>query len=605
MKKVYGRSSGQRESKMSENNAVFGFIGSKPSRITAVVILAVFIVIVFLWFGKFGAGSESADELVMFAAKRGPLTISVTESGTIKARDQVIIKNEVEGKTSIITLVPEGTVVKKGDLLVELDASALLDNKIDQEIRVQNTEAAYVGAKENFAVVENQARSDTDKARLTLEFARQDLKKYLEGEYPNQLKEAEAKITLAQEELTRTQETLKWSTTLYSEKYISQTELQADELAAKRDSLDLELAQNSLDLLKNFTNKRSLAQLESDVSQAEMALERTTRKAKADVIQAEADLKAKEAEYERQKDKLKKTENQIEKTKIYAPVDGLAIYATSAQRGGMRRDTQPLDEGQEIRERQELIYLPTAASVNAEVSIHESNLEKVRQGLKAIVTVDTLPGKKFFGTVAHIAPLPDAQSMWMNPDLKVYNTDIYLDNNDDNLHTGLSCRAEIIIEQYSDAIYVPVQAVLRVGGETTVYVLNGKTLEPRKVETGLDNNRMIRIISGLREGEVVSLTPPLKSAAVEPSAEVVPTENLSGEKNTFEEKPEQPPQVQKAPDEIKSAEETEKGRERFQNLSAEEREKMRERFRNMSPEEREKMRSKKQGGDGTRGLTNE
>ena len=58
-----------------------------------------------------------------FTAKQGPLTISVTESGTIQAREQVVIKSKVEGKTTILSLIPEGTMVKKGDVLIELDAS--------------------------------------------------------------------------------------------------------------------------------------------------------------------------------------------------------------------------------------------------------------------------------------------------------------------------------------------------------------------------------------------------------------------------------------------------------------------------------------------------
>ncbi len=55
------------------------------------------------------------------------------------------------------------------------------------------------------------------------------------------------------------------------------------------------------------------------------------------------------------------------------------IYATSAQSGMFRRNTEPLQEGQDIRERQELIYLPTASSSNAEIAIHESNLKKVKR----------------------------------------------------------------------------------------------------------------------------------------------------------------------------------------------------------------------------------
>ena len=161
---------------------------------------------------------------------------------------------------------------------------------------------------------------------------------------------------------------------------------------------------------------------------------------------------------------------------------------------------EPLDEGQEVRERQELIYLPTTTSAMAEVDVHEANLEKVRKGLTAVITVDALPGRKFRGRVVHIAPLPDAQSMWMNPDLKVYNTEIHLEDNDSTLRTGMSCQAEIIFERYDDAVYIPVQAVLRVKGEPTVYVVRGGKVSPQNVGIGLDNNRMIRIVQRTRRG---------------------------------------------------------------------------------------------------------
>lgn len=485
----------------------------KTSIIIAGGIIAVIIIMVALLTLP-RSDNQFTGNSATFAAKQGLLIISVTESGTIQAREQVIIKSEVEGKTTILYIIPEGTKVKKGELLVELDASRLLDNRIDRQIKVQNVEAAYISASENLAVAENQAKSDVDKAEMTLQFAEQDLEKYLKGEYPNELKETEARITLAEEEVARAKEKLKWSKKLYNEKYISQTELRADELAEKKKVLDLELAQNNLNLLKNYSYKRKLAQLKSDRQQAEMALTRAKRKAKADIAQAKAGLRAKESEFEREKDKLDKNEKQIKKTKIYAPSDGLAIYATSAQSGHRRGRVEPLDAGQEVRERQELIYLPTASLFNAEIGIHESSLDKVSLDLPVKLTVEALPGKIFSGRVTKIAPLPDAQSAWMNPDLKIYKTEIHLDTNSGELRTGMSCRAEIIIAQYDEALYIPIQAVIKVKDQTTVYVKKGRTFEPRQVEIGLDNNRMVHIISGLQPDEMVSLTPPLAPAAV-------------------------------------------------------------------------------------------
>ncbi|MFC1534567.1 hypothetical protein ACFL7M_14525, partial [Thermodesulfobacteriota bacterium] len=126
--------------------------------------------------------------------------------------------------------------------------------------------------------------------------------------------------------------------------------------------------------------------------------------------------------------------------------------------------------------------------------------------------------------VTTIAPLPDAQAAFMNPDLTIYNTLVRLDGNGNSelLRAGMGCTAEIIVEQHRETTYIPVQAVLRVGGKPTAHVVKGKELEPRKVEIGLDNNRMVRIISGLEPGEVVSLAPPLIQAAVEePSYEKI------------------------------------------------------------------------------------
>ena len=565
------------------NRTKLPFLQSRLLFLTAIIALLL-IGIVVVAFNHSGSKDSSRDDVSRFEVKRGPLRISVSESGTIQAREQIILKSEVEGKTTILFIVDEGTHVKESELLVELDSSKLLDERIDQQIRVQNAEAAFIRARENLAVAENQAQSDIDLAELTLDFARQDLKKYVEGEYQNELKEAESRITLAKEELQTTEEKLNWSRKLFEREYISQRELQIDELAEHKKKLDLELSENALRLLEDFSHPRKLAKLESDVKQAEMALERTNRKAKADVVQAEADLRAKESEYKRQQDKLAKIEDQIKKTKIYAPADGLAIYATSAK-SEFWRNAEPLDEGREVREREELIYLPTATAVKAQVKVHETSLQKVSVGLPVRVTVDAMPGSVFTGYVAKIAPLPDAQMIWQNPDLKVYNTEIYLEGEGSELRSGMSCRAEIIIKEYDDATYVPVQAVVRVGGEPTVYVWDGKTFEPHKVEIGLDNNTMIRITEGLEAGEIVQLTPPLGAAVVERAADAAAVEA----EEALRVRPDATDEAQQL-----GTEGLEKERSGDKpELTPEQIQKMREKFEKMTPEEREELRKKR------------
>jgi HlyD family secretion protein len=461
--------------------------------------------------------SDSANGLALtYEVTQGPMTIGVGVAGSIKSRQQEVIKNEVEGQTTILSLTPEGTRVKKGDLLVELDSSKLQDQRIDKLIGVQNADAKYVQAKENLEVVNNQTRSDISKAELDYRFAQEDLTNYESGEYPKLKKEAQSKIQLAKAELKRAEDKLSASQKLAEQKYISATELQADDLSHQKSNNDLELAQGDLGLLENFTHKRKVDELKSNVDQTLLALERVKLKANSDVVQAQADFKAKELEFQQQKDQLAKFDRMIVKCKMYAPTDGLVVYATTGQGGGFRGNQEPLAEGQSVRERQDLIYLPTANSVMAEVKIHESALDKVVSGLPVQVKVDALPGKTYFGKVNRIAPLPDAQSTWQNPDLKVYNTEIYIDGDSEGLRTGMSCQAQIIVEQYDSVINVPVQAIVRVGGSPTAYVMKDGRLEPKKVEIGLDNNQMVLVKSGLTVGDKVLLNPPLEDAAVRP-----------------------------------------------------------------------------------------
>jgi len=553
-----------------------------------------------------GSGTVQGNQPT-YKVRQGPLTISVVESGTIKSLEQVSLKVEVEGQTTLIYLIPEGTRVKKGDLLVELDASKFQDELIQQQISVDNAEATFIRAREDLAVAKNQAESDISRAELDYQFAQEDVKQYVEGELPQEVKEAESNITLANEELERAAEKLKWSERLYEEKYISQTELETDRLTYKRAQLNYELAVASLRLLQDYTSKRKMTELESNVDQAKMALERVKLQANADIVQAEADLKAKETELRWLRSKFQKTEGQIAKTKILAPRDGLVVYATSVQGGGRHRQ-EPLEEGQAVRERQELIYLPSAESMMAEVQIHESSLEKIRIGLPVRVEVDALPGQLFTGRVAKIAPLPDAQSAWLNPDLKVYPTQIHLDGTDPELRTGMSCRAEIVVEQYDSAMYVPVQAVTRIGTSATVHVRAGNTFEPRTVEIGLDNNSTVHVLAGLEPGQEVLLIPPLGASSPFGEEQVA----AGPEMEQFKQRIEESKHSAEAESESEPGNRAERGGERpdpgrqgaamgegreerpggFGDASPEQQEAMRQRFQNMSPEEREAMRQR-------------
>ena len=88
-----------------------------------VAVIIVLIGIGMLKFLKLGTKTTATNEHITFEAKQGPLQISVIDGGAINPRELAIIKSEVEGRATILTLVEEGTQVKKGDLVAALDPS--------------------------------------------------------------------------------------------------------------------------------------------------------------------------------------------------------------------------------------------------------------------------------------------------------------------------------------------------------------------------------------------------------------------------------------------------------------------------------------------------
>ena len=160
-----------------------------------------------------------------------------------------------------------------------------------------------------------------------------------------------------------------------------------------------------------------------------------------------------------------------------------------------------------VRQRQELIRLPDLSRMLAEVKIQENRIRQIHQGMLAYVQVETLPGRRFKATVRRVALLPDTQSSWLNPDAKVYATDVLIEDELPFLKPGVSARTEIIITNLQDVLSVPIQSVTTFNGENVCFAQRGKKVTPVPVTTGWFNDQFIEVTSGLKAGDRVLLAP--------------------------------------------------------------------------------------------------
>ena len=477
--------------------------------ITAVALTAL---LVFWMLG----GTDDADETTpVFTVAEGPLTIGITASGSVQSRDKVVLRSELEGRNTILWVVEDGVTVKAGDLLVEFDAASLIEKRNDQEITANTAHGNLIIAEERLEVTKGDCDANQLEREVTLDLAKMALEKYEKGDFPEEKRQCEANIALADEEMQRAAEKLEWSRKLAKEGFLTRTELQADELALRRKEIDLEMAKTKMNVLTNYTVLQRRATLQSDVRKATRALARTAWQNKSQIRQGETEIVQRSREYYRATNRLAELNFQISKSKIFAPTNGIVLYASTAKR---RWWENPLAAGESAVQRQDLIYIPLDEGMIIEIMVPEASLNKLEEGMSANIKVDAFPDRVFKGKLTKIGILPDAQSTRLNPDLKMFKCELECDFADAVARPGMSCDIELVKETYEKAVYCPIQCIVRIDGDAYVYVREGSDWVPRKVEVGLDNNRMIRILKGVKPGDVVMTAPPVKEEKEEEGA---------------------------------------------------------------------------------------
>ncbi len=451
---------------------------------------------------------QSASQIAnidKFTVAPQTFTVALKEKGELKAAKSTDIKCEVEGKSTIITLIDEGTSVKEGDLLVEL-ASDEIENRIRQEeLKESNAITAFEAAKAELDIQRDKNASDIRKGELQIELKKLELDKYEKGDWEQKLKDAKIAIQQATISLTRREQDYKASKELIDKKYITPTEYEEDEFEFKKAQWDLEKANKALEVLETYTHVAESRQKNSDVEEAVKECERVKKNADAEEVKKVRTLEGKEKELALTQDQLAKFRMQKEKCKIYAPTQGFVVYYSEGGGRWMMNSEGQIKKGAQVYEQQILMQLPDTSTMIAAVRVHEAKTDKLRLGQSATVTVEGIPGKRFSGSVTKIAALADSQSSWLNPDLKEYQTEITLDPTEETLKPGVTAQVEIMVETVEGKLAVPVQAIYTKGGQRYVFRAGGSPSSFAAVQIGAIGTEWAEIASGLSAGEKIRL----------------------------------------------------------------------------------------------------
>ncbi len=414
----------------------------------------------------------------------------VQARGSVEATRTADIYSQIEGNTTIIRLMPEGSKVKKGQVICELDSAALRDQLVNQAIKTKNAEANYLNA------------------RLTREVAEIAVREYVEGVYPQELAALKQEIDSDRAAIAKTEGRLdrtrkasqrikdaladgggaRTPADILAELQI-QDRLEDTEGLLEREKRVLVLAEARRKTLESYTRQKTIKELESAV-----------KKARSDEL-------AKQATWELEKGKEAKLAKLIQHCTMIAPIDGKIVLANDPAR--MFANSQPqIEEGATVRERQKIlsIYNPDGPmQVNAKV--HESDIASVKPSMPVRVRVDAFSDVTMPGVVLEVSPLPDP-SNFFSQGVKVYTIRVRIDKPPVPLAPGLSAQADIDAGEQQNVLSVPLGAIVRYRDQDHAAVKMGDgRVEWRDVVLGISDGTNVEVKQGLKPGDKVILDP--------------------------------------------------------------------------------------------------
>jgi RND family efflux transporter MFP subunit len=475
--------------------------------------LAAIGVVLLAWSAKhwLGGNTEAAAEITA-TVKRASLPITVVERGELESSQTVDVRCEVEGyQNKIVSILPEGTHVKKDEVVVRFDAEQLTRNYADQEVKFKQAEGKAKAAKGELEVQTNKAEGEIDKAQTALTLAEIERNKYLEGEYKVEVDDKQGDIKLAERDLHEAQEKLEKHRAMVKKGFQPPQLLQVKELEVAKSQYALSRNKAKLEVLEKFTFKGKQVELQSKADDARREVKRAKSSGKAAVEKTQSDLDAAEVTTRLEKTSLERLKKQLEHTVVKAPQDGILVYSKDRFWDQSAR----IQPGAMVHFQQTLFSLPDLGKMQVKVKIHEAMVKKLKPGQKAEIRVESAANLLLHGTVEKVATLADSMGYWDERGVKEYVTIVKVDElpPDAGLKPGMTAEVKILVKELPNALVVPVQAVSQKEGQHYAYVIGARGIERREVTVGENNEKFVEIKSGLEEGEKVALDARARIAA--------------------------------------------------------------------------------------------
>jgi HlyD family secretion protein len=461
--------------------------------------------------GIFATRKDVPEVTVVTLEVRPELRSTVTSSGEIRPIQFMNLTSEVQGRIEEI-YVKEGEKVEKGAPLVRLDPNQLESSTDAQLAAFQSAQNEVNVSQSQVAAAQNQlaqSQQGLNVAQVAVDNARQGV-----VTAQTEVERAQVELNAANRELKRSEELLENGVIARSEYDSARDRVANAEVAVNTARARLE------------SQRISIRDAQARVKQQEVSV----RDARRAVETANLSVRSSQSRANQQSAVLRGQRNQRDKTLQVAPIAG--VIAEIPSRVGTfavaSLSSTPL------------LTIADMSTINVEVKVDETEIDRVAEGQKAKIRVDAFGDQEIEGEVTQKTPLAVGKSQTSGglstninvQEAKEFRVVIRLVNLTEDmrnsLRPGMSATATITTQTAQNVIAVPLQAIVEKRPDASpeptvqgngegpvdrpkpikgVFVLDGNRAKFVPVETGITGEADIQITSGLSENQEVITGP--------------------------------------------------------------------------------------------------
>lgn len=386
---------------------------------------------------------NNAAEVRIETVKRGNMKDTIELQGRVELENSEKIYAKLEGLINEVN-VNEGDEVKAGTKLLQLSVD-------DLEFAISKAQAAYNASKSQLESLKSSIKPE--QVRIA----------------EAQLEQAKAAETTAMQDYMNRKDSFEKTKALYDNGALSEKDLKDAEAAFiavesgfRNSEQAVIIAQLTLDVLKDGVSKDQIEVLEANVAAAKV-----------------------------QVDELISNKG---KTNIYAPTSGFVL-----EKG--------VENGQAVLPGVFLYEIGDYDSACIRVDVLVDDIYKIKEGQKAVISGDLVNDAEIQGEVYYIAPKAESKVSSLGVEQQRIEVKISFDNSSLMLKPGYTLDVDIVTKEKPDTIYVSDKSVFEMDGKDSVFVVSNSKLEIRAIETGIENDDFIEVLSGITEGEKIVVDP--------------------------------------------------------------------------------------------------